>query len=236
MRLCCIVLLSLVIAACGRQTPAPVINAWLDPGARSSDYIVAKGDTIYSIAWQFGLDYTALARANHLKSPYPIYPGQHLKMTNIPRTAARPAPEPEYPIIAPARKNPQQPSQKQPPVTTWQWPANGKLVQGYSPALAGNAGINIAGRLGSPVRSGLAGEVVYCGNGIRGYGNLIIIKHNRHYLSAYAYNQKLLVQLGQQVSAGEPIATMGRDSAGQVMLHFEIRYDGRPVDPLRFLR
>ena len=81
----------------------------------------------------------------------------------------------------------------------------------------------------------LAGEIVYSGNGIRGYRNLIIIKHNSHYLSAYAYNQTMLVKLGQQVANRRPIATMGRDDAGQVMLHFEIRYDGRPVDPMRFL-
>lgn len=215
-----------MLCGCGNShAPAPVINAWLQPEAQTADYIVSKGDTIYSIAWQFGLDYKILARANHLKPPYSIYQGQRLKMTTTARGALKPlAPNPAVlPGAAPVR------------VTTWQWPAVGKLVRGYSPSLTGNAGINIAGRLGSPVRASLSGEIVYSGSGIRGYGNLIIIKHNSHYLSAYAYNQTILVKLGQHVQTGEPIATMGRDDAGQIMLHFEIRYDGRPVDPTRFL-
>ncbi len=153
-----------------------------------------------------------------MQVPYRIYAGQHLKMTTIARGAA-----------APVKTAPTS-------IATWQWPAVGKVIQKYSSVLGGNAGINIAGRLGSPVRAALSGEVVYSGDGVRGYGNLIIIKHSRHYLSAYAYNQRLLVNLGQKVHTGQPIGTMGSDAAGQVMLHFEIRYDGRPVDPLRFLR
>ena len=234
-------LLTGMLCGCGNShAPAPVINAWLEPEAQTADYIVSKGDTIYSIAWQFGLDYRTLAQANHLKSPYSIYQGQRLKMTTTARGAVKPQP-PNPEVSHRSEKlrpsNPTQPVRvsAEAPATAWQWPAVGKLVRGYSPSLTGNAGINIAGRLGSPVRAGLSGEIVYSGNGIRGYGNLIIIKHNRHYLSAYAYNQKILVKLGQQVHTGEPIATMGRDDAGQVMLHFEIRYDGRPVDPMRFL-
>jgi lipoprotein NlpD len=230
-----------MLCGCGNShPPAPVINAWLEPEAQTADYIVSKGDTIYSIAWQFGLDYRTLAQANHLKSPYSIYQGQRLKMTTTARGSVKPrSPNPELPPTPEKRRpsNPPQPARTpaEALVTTWQWPAVGKLVRGYSSSLTGNAGINIAGHFGSAVRAGLSGEIVYSGNGIRGYGNLIIIKHNRHYLSAYAYNQKILVKLGQQVHTGEPIATMGRDDAGQVMLHFEIRYDGRPVDPMLFL-
>jgi lipoprotein NlpD len=227
-----------MLCGCGNyHAPAPVINAWLEPEAQTADYIVSKGDTIYSIAWQFGLDYRTLAQANHLKSPYSIYQGQRLKMTTTARGAVKP-PRPANPEVSPSpekRRPSNSPVLAPAPATAWQWPAVGKLMRGYSPSLTGNAGINIAGRLGSPVRAGLSGEIVYSGDGIRGYGNLIIIKHNRHYLSAYAYNQKILVKLGQQVHTGEQIATMGRDDAGQVMLHFEIRYDGRPVDPMGFL-
>lgn len=206
--------LGAIFSSCGRSVPAPVTNAWLGAQAKSADYIVRKGDTIYSIAWQFGLDYVTLARANQLKPPYPIHPGQHLKMTTVARGAAKP-------LL---------------PKPTWLWPAKGTITQKYSPFFTGNPGINIAGPVGSTVRAASAGEVVYSGNGVRGYNDLIIIKHNRHYLSAYAYNQQLLVQPGQHVDAGQPIATMGHNDAGAVLLHFEIRYDGHPVDPLLFLR
>jgi lipoprotein NlpD len=232
------------ISGCAYHPPAPVINAWLEPQAQGADYVVAKGDTIYSIAWQFGLDYTVLAQANHLQYPYPIHPGQRLKMTNIARGAAVPVlPMPVVrtkptPLKSPVRSVPYSPKPAkavakpalQEPMV-WHWPAQGQLVRSD-----GHAGINIAGKLGSPVRASAPGEVVYSGNGIRGYGNLIIIKHDRHTLSAYAYTQNLQVRLGQRVRAGEQIAAMGRDDISQILLHFEIRYDGRPVDPLQLLR
>lgn len=228
------------LCACVSHPPAPVVNAWLQPQAQAADYVVSKGDTIYSIAWQFGLDYHTLARANHLRNPYPIRQGQHLKMTHTPRGAVPMPVAPQLtkktlhntPTPVPVKPAAIETASKH----SWQWPAIGKLVRGYSPTLTGNAGINIAGRAGSPIRASLSGEVVYCGNGIRGYGHLIIIKHNSHFLSAYADNQQVNAQLGQKVRTGQQIATMGRDESAQPMLHFEIRYDGRPVDPLHFLR
>ena len=99
-----------------------------------------------------------------------------------------------------------------------------------------NTGINISGHYAQPVRAAASGIVVYSGAGVRGYGNLIILKHNDSYLSAYAYNDKLLVSLGERVRAGQKIASMGRNDAGKTLLHFEIRKNGRPVDPMRFLR
>lgn len=215
-----VVFLCLLLSGCERSSPAPVTNAWLDPQSQSADYIVHPGDTLYSIAWQFGLDYAALAAANHLKSPYSISPGQHLKMTTVARGMKKSFPPPLMILTS-----------------SWQWPVKGKIIQKYSPiAFMGNSGINIVALTGTPIHAALAGEVVYSGNGIHGYNHLIIIKHNRHYLSAYAYNQQLLVHTGQQVNTGQPIATMGHDDSGKIMLHFEIRYDGHPVDPLLFLR
>lgn len=118
----------------------------------------------------------------------------------------------------------------------WRWPAEGKVVGGFKPGAGGDAaGLNIAGNLGDPVRAAAPGTVVYSGNGLIGYGELIIIKHNDTFLSAYGHNSKRLVKEGQRVGAGQEIALMGASGAPRVELHFEIRKDGKPVDPMGFL-
>lgn len=114
----------------------------------------------------------------------------------------------------------------------WAWPVKGKVLRGYSDS---NKGVDIAGRMGQPVLAASDGRVVYSGNGLRGYGKLIIIKHNKTFLSAYAHNSQLLVKEGQAVRKGQPIAEMGNSDADQVKLHFEIRRFGKPVDPLQYL-
>jgi lipoprotein NlpD len=116
----------------------------------------------------------------------------------------------------------------------WVWPAKGKVVTGFSEA-ASLKGIDIAGTAGQPVTAGASGKVVYAGTGLRGYGKLIIVKHNGTYLSAYAHNKDILVKEGQQVTKGQKIAEMGNTDAEQVKLHFEIRRHGKPMDPLRYL-
>ncbi len=119
---------------------------------------------------------------------------------------------------------------------SWAWPASGKLISTYSSSKSGQQGVNIGGSLGRNVRASEAGRVVYSGNGLRGYGNLIIIKHNDDYLSAYAYNQKLLVKEQQWVKAGQKIASMGNTGPNTgAELYFEIRYRGKPVNPMRYL-
>jgi lipoprotein NlpD len=117
----------------------------------------------------------------------------------------------------------------------WIWPASGKLIRRFDPQSAGKKGINIAGKPGSPVRAAAAGKVVYAGSGLSGYGRLIIIKHNKDFLSAYAHNRKLIAREGQWVKKGELIARMGSSATDRTELHFEIRKKGRPVDPLRYL-
>lgn len=117
----------------------------------------------------------------------------------------------------------------------WRWPAKGKIIATYSPKM-GKKGVDIAGKLGEPIYAAAAGKVAYCGNGLKGYGNLIIIKHNDEFLSAYAHNQKLLVHEGEQVKAGQMIATMGKTESKRVMLHFEIREAGQSVNPLRYVK
>ena len=117
----------------------------------------------------------------------------------------------------------------------WQWPAKGKVLREFSLQEGGNKGIDIAGNLGDPVRAVAPGKVVYSGSGLRGYGNLVIIKHSDNYLSAYAYNKRLLVKEGDGVKAGMQIGKMGQNDRGQVLLHFEIRRNGKPVNPLLYL-
>ncbi|MDX7988863.1 murein hydrolase activator NlpD [Xenorhabdus sp. 12] len=120
-------------------------------------------------------------------------------------------------------------------INSWRWPAEGKILEGFSDSQGGNKGIDIAGTRGQPVFSTASGKVVYAGNALRGYGNLIIIKHNDDYLSAYAHNDTMLVSEQQDVQAGQKIATMGSTGTSSVRLHFEIRYKGKSVNPLRYL-
>ncbi len=120
-------------------------------------------------------------------------------------------------------------------VDKWLWPTKGRVIKNFSAGDQGNKGIDIAGQRGQAISSTAAGTVVYSGNALRGYGNLIIVKHNEHYLSAYAHNDQLLVKEGQSVKAGQKIATMGSSGTSSVRLHFEIRYQGKSVNPNRYL-
>lgn len=232
-----------LLVGCGGKTYAPVVNAWHQSSAASSQYRVRSGDTLYSIAWQFNLDYRSIAKANDLSSPYHIQVGQRLRMTTASpyeRANVRKSVTSGVGSAKTPRHKSRSKVVKQPKTVNysgrWQWPAKGRLAAKYSAASGGNKGINISGRLGEPVRAAASGAVVYSGSGIRGYGNLIIVKHNSSFLSAYAYNLRNLVKVGMRVHRGQTIATMGRNAGGKVMLHFEIRRNGRPVNPLTYLR
>lgn len=205
---------------------------------------VRDGDTLYSIGWQYGYDYRTLAKWNQIEPPYVIKPGEWLRITppeGAP-SVQRVARTPEV-VDAGAAPPPQPPSninQRRPPAAAsksiaWSWPARGILLVGFSPHRPMGQGLDIAGDPGEPVRAAASGRVVYSGDGLKGYGNLIIIKHNEHYLSAYAYNRRILVKEGDHVSRGEEIAEMGDSGTNRVELHFEIRRDGDPVDPLDYL-
>jgi lipoprotein NlpD len=243
---------------------APVVNAWHQPSAGGSSYTVRKGDTLYSIAWQFGLDYRALAQANNLSAPYIITPGQTLNMiakamplatVELQLPTQLTAQEPVSPIAKkrpqtkigsrrlvrdePQVIKPQRASSKRPipkRVSRWAWPAKGRIIKKFNKRSLNAQGIDISGLYGEKIRAAAPGKVVYSGSGVRGYGNLIIIKHTDSYLSAYAFNKKNLVADGVWVRQGQPIALMGRNMGGRTMLHFEIRKNGRPVNPLHFLR
>ena len=120
-------------------------------------------------------------------------------------------------------------------ISRWRWPVKGKIIAHFSSKAQGNKGIDIAGRRGTSIRSAANGKVVYAGSALRGYGKLVIIKHNDDYLSAYAHNDSILVKEQQQIKSGDVIAKMGNTDAQRVMLHFEVRFRGKSVDPLKYL-
>lgn len=256
LRLFCIGLLGLSIAACGSQpVNAPVgtrgIQETAKPaplkrqpatGSTREQYTVRRGDTLYSIAWQHGLGYRELASLNGIRSPYTIFVGQQLRVAPSPpkRPADIPAAAKPEPLAEPSPIQADRPVQatEQPlpaVVSQWVWPAQGKLLRGFQPGAPGKKGVDISGRRGQPVMAAAAGKVVYTGSGLVGYGRLIIIKHNDSLLSAYGHNSKLLVKEGDRVKAGQVIAKMGSSGTVGTRLYFEIRKDGKPVNPLRYL-
>lgn len=193
-------------------------------------YTVRKGDTLYSIAWRHGLDYRDLARWNRLPADYRIYPGQVLRLSGT--GAVHPAPAQARSLAAPASKPPAPPPEDN--VTVWVWPADGEIAA-VRHAATDSQGLTIAGSEGDAVRATAAGKVVYTGSGLRGFGNLLIIKHSNVFLSAYGHNRALNVKEGDLVTAGQTVAQMGLGPGQKPMLYFEIRYNGRPVDPRWYL-
>ena len=266
-----LILIALVAGCAG--SPAPIYDRSSNPYrraaptesriARPSSYVVRRGDTLYAIAWRYGLDFKTLARWNGIAAPYTIFPDQRITLTeprNLPPVqkpvAATPAPK-KPPVVAAkptpittssqsqtrpstqTKPAPSKPTPK-PPVTIaaapsgkWRWPAEGKVLRGFSQT--GGKGLDIAGEEGQGVVAAADGEVVYSGTGLIGYGELIIIKHDAQYLSAYGHNRVRLVAEGDKVTAGQQIAEMGKADGQQALLHFEVRDNGKPVDPARFL-
>ncbi len=261
--------LVLQLSGCGGQSVAPVKSYNYYQKPRGETHTVNRGDTLYSIAWAYGIDHRDLAAYNGISEPYTIYPGQLLKVDlNGKRPAgARPAQGPgaptrtlnspdegsakaEPPAPAAEKKSPTaRPSKPKtvavsPPrkraastrgtkIKRWSWPAKGQIVTDF--ASSGGKGVDISGRLGQPVMAAADGRVVYAGGGLRGYGELIIVKHNKRFLSAYAHNNRILVKEGDEVKIGQRIAEMGSTGTDSVRLHFEIRRDGKPVNPVRYL-
>ena len=249
----------------------------------SQSHTVRKGDTLYSIAQIYDIDYQDLAKWNNLENPGAINIGQQLRLSS-PNIMAKPAifalPDPEslptvqqpisestsaatllktepkalkLPYSKQAIAKLKAPEEALPAAVKnsknenptelnaaardkggikWIWPTEGRISSHF---LKSTKGMDISGKIGQPVLASAAGKVVYSGTGLRGYGKLIIIKHNNAYLSAYAHNNKLLVKEGQAVSRGQVIAEMGKTDSKLVRLHFEIRKNGKPVDPIKYL-
>ncbi|QSX76390.1 peptidoglycan DD-metalloendopeptidase family protein [Lysobacter arenosi] len=215
--------------------------------------VVQRGDTMYRVASSNGIRAVDLAAWNGIPAPYTIYPGQRLRLypsqggsgtattgTSGGTVATRPVPATRPPTTTPRppTATAPAPAPQAAPVASgfnWRWPADGELIGRYVAGEPTKQGIDIAGSSGAPVRAAADGVVVYSGSGLVGYGELVIIKHNEQWLSAYGHNRNRLVNEGQLVKAGQQIAEMGRSGAPREMLHFEVRYNGKPVDPLLYL-
>ena len=197
--------------------------------------VVQKGDTVYRIATTNGITALDLALWNNIPPPYIIHPGQRLRLYPGGSVATIP------PARTPVKPVPTRPTAPPPSVVApvaslaWRWPADGNVINTYQSGNPTRQGIDIAGYAGVPVRAAADGTVVYSGSGLVGYGELIIIKHNDQWLSAYGHNRKRLVSEGGVVKAGQQIGEMGSTGAPRNMLHFEIRLNGKPVDPLLYL-
>ena len=228
---------------------------------KGNSYKVKKGETLYSIAFRSNKDFRDLARINGIKDPYTIFPGQILHLNQATKTTKKPK---KYTSKSSkstkniqknnkSLKKPLDPKKQQEYVENqgslkkqqkvnkntgklrWYWPAKGQVARKFSGKENGYKGILIKNKLGTNVLAAADGIVVYAGSALRGYGNLIIVKHNDDYLTAYAHNQKILVKEKQKVTARQKIASMGNSEAKSVGLRFEVRFRGKSVDPLRYL-
>jgi lipoprotein NlpD len=229
--------LALLLSGCASEPPRP---------ARAATYTVKAGDTLYAIAWRLRLDYRELARWNGIDGKYLIRPGQVLRLqpgsgqvvaassrprpvTPMPRATSPKSPAPPTPRTLP-------PSRPAVPVAAvrWQWPIDGG-VAALTTRPNGGQGLNISGELGQAVLAAADGKVVYTGTGLLGYGQLMIIKHNESYLTAYGHIQSITVGEGDVVNAGQPVAALGSGPQGAPLLYFEIRLNGTPGNPLLLL-
>lgn len=240
-------LVAVLMFGCSHD-PASVIVKELrtPPRITRGEHIVRQGETLYSIAWLYNRDFNELAQVNRIPKPHTIYPGQTLSLAAVkPKTVVyktqsklvkpKPVTVQKQQVV---KKQPEKKQAKSKPSysnTGWRWPADGRIVEPYSLKVPVNKGIDIRGKLGEPVRAADGGEVVYAGSELTGYGRLIILKHNSSYLSAYAHNKELFVREGDSVKAGQKIAEIGSTGTTEPKLHFEIRRNGKPVDPMGYL-
>ncbi len=236
-----LICLFMTMSACLEETGnyAPVVEiSTIESIPPKGAHRVGFDETLYSIAWRYGLDYRDLANINHIAPPYHINEGQNIYLVQKKPVIPIPPAQPIVPVTLPTP--PKKPTlvrenvEKEPTVAVKQWytPAYGPIIAKFGPL---NKGINVGGQVGDPIFATATGKVVYSGRGLRGYGNLIIIKHNSAYLSAYAHNRKIFVKDGDRVTAGQKIAEMGDTGTTRVMLHFEIRKNGQPENPAMYL-
>ncbi|MDO8908802.1 MAG: peptidoglycan DD-metalloendopeptidase family protein [Pseudohongiella sp.] len=245
------------------QSQTPVASSGTAPAGNSSGaasrppvapssgavHVVAQGDTLYSIAFTHNIDVRSLALVNDLAAPYTIFPGQRLNLSAAGVSAAAINAVPQIPAAPAGEATPamgQRPqaaidarrtgsvSTRQVEGVNWQWPADGRLLSTFSESGAAR-GIDIAGTQGQAVFAAADGDVVYAGRGIPGAGNLLILRHSERHLSAYMHNSSMLVAEGDRVQAGDKVAEIGTGPNGRDLLHFEVRVDGKPVDPVRYL-
>ena len=254
--------LAVLFSACGNSRHVPVSDLRQSPLTATS-YVIEKGDTLYAIAWRFNFDYKKLAAANGIYAPYKLSIGQVIQLTDKPSFRRNETKSHLHKTVVAAssaktvrRKNKppgsnadisysnqKQKSVKKKSVESlppkkdkgWLWTVTGKIVRTFSPRNELSKGIDIAASTGTAIKSSRSGKVVYAGSGLKGYGNLVIVRHDDIYLSAYAHNRVLLVKEGTRVSQGQKIAELGSSGTHSPKLHFEIRKRGKPINPLTLL-
>jgi len=259
-RLASCVLLSMLLGCAQLPPGSERGQGRVDPNGY---YVVRSGDTLGGIALRYGFDYRELASINGLRRPYLLRPGDRLAVKGRavrreralnsqpgravaggasprPSATARPAPaatrtSSKPAPLAPAPRSGAAVASAAVNAEAWRWPAAGAVVKAYTESGNVHKGIDIAGKVNQPVLAAKSGKVVYAGAGLKAYGLLVIIKHDAYFLSAYAYNEKAFVKEGDHVRQGQKIALMGTKEGGQARLHFEIRKDGKPLNPITLL-
>jgi lipoprotein NlpD len=282
-----LVLSTALVVGCKSTAQLPPIEQMAQPPSiRLNYHIASRDDSLYTIAWRYGVDFRELAQRNRIAPPYRLHAGQKIMLSDgdaatrlaasrtvaTPRgvqvtavqddqavvevasetpavshtsaratTASRAQPSTTVATKTPAAAQPETPAKVTAPAAVasgsshWLWPTSGRVITLYSATDPLRKGIDLEGKLGDPVKAAGAGSVVYAGSGLAGYGQLIIIKHDDQFLSAYGHNSKLLVAEGDTVKKGQVIAEVGASGTDKNKLHFEIRKSGKPVDPLLYL-
>ena len=222
-------LLLVLISGC-RSGYAPISSSV----AADQYHLVRAGDTLYSIAFKHGLDYKQVASLNNIFSPYTIFIGQQIKLTGN-KTNAAPRRQQATAKTQQKKRPAPKTTSSQPSNIIWRWPITGKVIKPFDLKGNTNKGIDIQGRLGESVLAAADGTVVYAAGGLRGYGKLVILKHDNKLLSAYGYNESILVKEGEKIKRGQAVAKIGSNGSKQKILHFEIRKNGKPENPLTYL-
>lgn len=193
-------------------------------------YVVESGDTLYSVGFRTGHGYKKIAKWNNIRAPYQLNIGKKLKLYSVSKKKSKWKKSTKKKWV---KKKPKAKVSTKLKKLHWRWPVKGKVINSFN--ATDKKGINIAGKVGRKIRAAESGIVVYSGSSLVGYGRLLIIKHNYLYLSAYAQNRRLLVKEGQKVKRGQVIAEMGVGVSAKPLLHFEIRRNGNPVNPIKYL-
>ena len=214
---------------------APVFGSGSIDRQTTKTHIVQSGETLYAIAFRYGVDYQGLAKANRIAPPYVIFVNQKIRLTAIPDPVKAATKQQKVRSAPAAKPQPVTATRPQNSTISWRWPIKGEVINVFSLKDRVNKGIDIRGKLGDKVRAAADGVVVYAGGGLRGYGKLVIVKHSDSFLSAYGYNREIQVKEGDRVKGGQVVAEVGSSSAKQEMLHFEIRRNGKPENPLLYL-
>lgn len=223
------VFMAAVLAGCSGTGKAPVSSLGGGGGASAGEYVVQRGDTLYGISRRHNVTVAQLKSLNNISDPSQLEVGQRLRLSSssVASTAGSTAKASSAGSVSTSA-----PTASDAGLVSWTWPLKGNIITGYS---SSTRGIDIAGNMGDPVYAAASGTVSYVGNGLRGLGNLILISHGNGFITAYAHNSKLLVKDKQRVSKGEKIAEVGQSDTTSPRLHFEIRRNGQPVNPLSYL-